>query len=263
MIQVKRQLAIRLLAAATVSAWTALCAVTSADAQPGNRFVLDDNQFNSWVFNNNGGSYDPDSELTLAIESIDRTCHLNSDQMQKLRLAGRGDYARFKQQLDEVRAQYVGKSYDQNDIGDVYQKIQPLTARYQTGLLGNSSLFSKVIHRALSPEQIEEYEAAQADRNKTRHAAKVRLFVALFERTCPLTATQRDALVDVLLANTRPPKRSSEYDWYVVLVQAAKIPDARLTAFLDDAQMKVFKQSMQQARGLEMHLKQQGVLPDP
>jgi len=233
------------------------CIASRARSQ---EFVLDDNQFDQWVFNGIGGSPDANTETTLMIEAIDRACHLSKAQQDILRLAGVGDFARFKQQVDEVRQKYAGKTYDQNEIGNIYQKLQPLTARCQAGLLGDASLFSKVLRHTLTPEQLEEYEATTVERRKARHAAKVRLFVAILERSCPLKSTQRDALVDLLLAETRPAKRASEYDWYVVLVQAAKIPDDKFKAFLDEAQVQQLKKSTQQARGYEQMLKQQGIL---
>ena len=123
--------------------------------------------------------------------AVNRTCHLTDPQQDKLRLAGRGDFARFDQRLDELRDQYVGKTYDQNEIGKVYQAIQPLNAAYQAGLLGPTSLFAKVVRGTLMPEQLEEYEAEQSERLRARHAANVRLFVAMFERRCPLMEEQR------------------------------------------------------------------------
>jgi hypothetical protein len=128
-------------------------------------------------------------------------------------------------------------------------------------MLGPTSLFAKVVHQVLTPEQKEEFEAAEAERRKTRHAAKVRLFVAILERSCPLKSSQRDAIVELLLKETRPALRSSEYDWYVVIVQAAKIPDKKLKPILDPAQMKYVKKITDQARGMEGTLKQMGVLP--
>jgi hypothetical protein len=226
------------------------------------QFVLTDEQFQQWVFNGNRQTIDEDSELSLSVDAVDRTCHLNDAQKEKLRLAASGDFARFKLQIDELRKQYVGKSYDQNDIGDIYGKIQPLTARYQAGLLGESSLFAKVLHRTLTPEQRKEFEAGQRERLKARHAAKVRLFVAIFEQSCPLKATQRDSLVELLLKETRPAKRSSEYDWYVVIIQAGKIPDEKLKSILDARQMEILKKSTRQAQGMELQLKRSGVLPD-
>ena len=125
-------------------------------------------------------------------------------------------------------------------------------------MLGPNSLFAKVVHRVLTPEQREEYEAAEAERRKTRHAAKVRLFVAILEQSCPLKSSQRDALVDLLLKETQPALRSSEYDWYVVIVQAAKIPDSKLKPILDKAQMTFVKKITGQARGMEAHAQTNG-----
>ena len=107
------------------------------------------------------------------------------------------------------------------------------------------------MHQSLTPEQREEYEAAEAERRKSRHAAKVRLFVAILEQSCPLKSTQRDAMVELLLKETRPALRSSEYDWYVVIVQAAKIPDSKLKPILDQAQLTYVKKITGQARGME------------
>src|SRR3954452_12381859 len=223
------------------------CAVAvgsrQANGQRG-QFKMDDNQFNQWVFNNNGGgaargAVDDDSELVLKVEAVDRACHLTPEQKEKLKLAASGDFARFKHEVDQLRAQMVGKSYEQNEINELYQKIQPLNARYQAGLLGNTSLFAKVLHNLLDAEQREKYESAELERLRARHDAKVRLFVAMFEQNCPLTSKQRDFLVELLLTDTKPAKRQSQYDWYVVIVQIAKIPDKKLEPILDKSQLKV------------------------
>jgi hypothetical protein len=237
----------------------AVCFAQPAHAQ--NKFVMGDDQFNQWLYQGNGQAADEDSEITLMVESVDRSCHLNEEQKNKLRLAGHGDYARFSQKVDDLRSECVGKSYDQNTMNELYQKFEPLQTQYQAGMLGSTSLFAKVLQRALTPEQREEYEAAEAERRKTRLQAKVRLFVAILEQSCPLKSSQRNALVDVLLKETQPALRSSEYDWYVVVVQAGKIPDDKLKPTLDKAQLMYFKKITQQARGMEAQLKQAGVLP--
>jgi hypothetical protein len=241
----------------------AVCAVLfCADlCRAQNKFVMDDNQFNSWLFQGNGQPPDEDSEVTLMVEAMDRSCHLNAEQKAKLRLAGHGDYARFDQKVTDLRGECVGKTYDQNEMQTLFQKFQPLQEQYQAGMLGSTSLFAKVVNQALTPEQREEYDAAEAERRKSRHAAKVRLFVAILEQSCPLKSTQRDAMVELLLKETRPALRSSEYDWYVVVVQAAKIPDSKLKPILDQAQLTYVKKITGQARGYEGMLRQMGVLP--
>jgi hypothetical protein len=236
-------------------------ALPADPVQAQHKFVMDDNQFNGWLFQGTGQAPNQESEVTLMVEAIDRTCHLSAEQKEKLRLAGEGDYARFEQKVNDLRSECVGKTYDQNEIQALFQKFQPLTAQYQSGMLGPSSLFAKVVHRTLRPEQQEEYEAAEAERRKTRHAAKVRLFVAILEQSCPLKASQRDALVDLLLKETRPALRSSEQDWYVVIVQAAKLPDSKLKPILDQPQLTYVKKITAQARGMEPMLRQMGVLP--
>lgn len=258
MLQSTRNLSSRLIAAIAVCA--SLAVAVAADAQ-NNKFVLNDSQFNSWLYQGSGQPPDPDSEATLTIEAIDRTCHLNAEQKEKLLLAAQGDFARFNQQVDDLRSEMVGKSYDQKEFQELYQKIQPLTQRYQAGMLGSTSLFAKVVHQVLEPEQQEEYEAAEAARRKIRHGAKVRLFVALLEQSCPLKSSQRDAFVSLLLKDTQPPLRASEYDWYVVIVQVAKIPDTKLKPILDQAQLTFLKKILAQGRGMEGHLQRIGVLP--
>src|SRR4051794_20213195 len=85
----------------------AVCAVLyCADlARAQNKFVMDDNQFNSWLFQGNGQPPDEDSEVTLMVEAMDRSCHLNAAQKEKLRLAGHGDYARFDQKVTDLRSE--------------------------------------------------------------------------------------------------------------------------------------------------------------
>jgi hypothetical protein len=245
---------------ASLAVWTLVLPADLARAQ--NKFVMDENNFNGWLYQGTSQIPDEDSEITLMVEAIDRSCHLNAEQKEKLRLGGHGDFARFEQKVNDLRSECIGKTYDQAEIQELYQRFQPLTAQYQAGMLGPTSLFTKVVHQVLTPEQKEEFEAAEAERRKSRHAAKVRLFVAILERSCPLKSSQRDAMVDLLLKKTRPALRSSEYDWYVVIVQAGGIPDSKLKSILDPVQLKYLKKITGQARGMEAMLKQTGVLPN-
>jgi hypothetical protein len=224
---------------------------------------MTEEQFDQFVYNGNGNKLSNEDEISVAVDAIDRICHLSAAQQDKLQLAARGDFVRFQQRVDELRTEYVGKSYDQNDLSKIIEKIQPLSTTYRAGLLGPSSLFVKVIRRTLTAEQLEEYDAAEAERLKQRYSDKVRLLVAVFEETCPLKDNQRSALVELLLTETKPPKRPSQYDWYVVLAQASKIPEQKFSAILDPAQMRVLKKSLERGRSIAAFLKQQDILPGP
>ena len=123
----------------------AVCAVLFCDSlvHAQNKFVMDDNQFNGWLFQGTGQAPDEDSEVTLMVEAMDRSCHLNAEQKEKLRLAGHGDYARFDQKVNDLRSECVGKTYDQKEMQELYQKFQPLQEQYQAGMLGSDLLVCK------------------------------------------------------------------------------------------------------------------------
>jgi hypothetical protein len=246
-------------AAAPLVAWALTLPAGPAHAQ--NKFVMDENQFTGWLYQGSAQNPDEESEVTLMVDSIDRTAHLTAEQKEKLRLAGHGDYARFEQKVNDLRNECIGKTYDQNETQELYQKFQLLRNELQAGMLGSTSLFAKVVHRVLTPEQQEEYEAADAERRKASHAAKVRLFVAILEQSCPMKASQRDAFVELLLKETQPALRPSEYDWFVVIVQAAKIPDSKLAPILDPKQLAYIKKLTGARVGMEPMLRNMGVLP--
>jgi hypothetical protein len=247
-----------MMAIVTVVSWIGgLQAVTAQ-----NHFTLDESQFDAWLYGNSNRVDDVDSQITLAIEGVDHVCHLTGAQSDKLRLAGQGDYSRFDRQADELRSELVGTTYNQNEIGDVYQKVRPLATTYQAGLLGRSSLFAKVIRSTLTPEQTGEYAAAEKERLKANHAAQVKLFVAMLERGCPLTSAQRTRLVELLRSETKPALRSGQYDQYVIPAQCSAIKEEKFTAILDEAQFRVLNKTLQQGRGLRRQLVQQGILAD-
>jgi hypothetical protein len=238
----------------------AVCCCGSGSAQ--DTFELNDQTFNQWLFNTSQGTFDQTSELTLNLEAVDRICGLNEEQKQKLSIAAHGDYARFSRQVDALKEKYVGKSYDQNQVGEIYQKIQPLAQVYQAGLLGDESLFAKTLGRTLTSEQSEKYQQADEDRRRTRYTTKVGLFVLTVERTCPLTEKQRKALIDMLVAETEPPKRFGQYDWYVIMYKASKVPDAKYEAIVDEAQLRQIKVVLRQGQGMGHFLKQQKLIDE-
>src|SRR5690606_5181142 len=128
------------IASAAVNA--ALMGTSIVNAQ--NQFDLNEQTFNQWLYGNSRG-LDVASALAAEIEGIDRICSLTREQKTKLKLAGRGDEVRFTERVNELRTNLVGKSYDQNEVNEIYQQIQPLAAEYRAGVLGKSSLFHKVL----------------------------------------------------------------------------------------------------------------------
>lgn len=223
-------------------------------------FELNEQTFNQWVFSSTQGSFSPDSEVSLHVEAVERVCGLTDSQKAKLLTAAHGDFARFSHQVDNLRAKYVGKSYSQNEIGQIYQKFQPLSQAYQAGLLGDNSLFSKVLARTLTLEQAAKFDEIEAARARSRYAAKIGLFVVTLDRRCAFTEKQRADLVELLLAETKPPKTFGQYDWYVIMYQAGKVPDEKYEQIVDAAQMRQIKRTLQQGAGMQHFLRQQKLI---
>lgn len=225
-------------------------------------FELNEQTFNQWLFSTSQGKFDGEAELKLHLEATDRVCGLSEEQKENLQLAGRGDYARFSRQVDELKRKYVGKTYDQNEVGNVYQKLQPLSQAYQAGLLGDSSLFAKVRANTLTSEQAAKFDHMEAKRRQARFAAKVGLFIMTVERSCPLTDKQRTALKELFLAEMKPPKQFGQYDWYVIMYEASKVPEAKYEAILDEAQAKQFKLTLRQGQEFQHFLRQQKLIDE-
>jgi hypothetical protein len=228
--------------------------------------VYSDEQFDQWVF---GGGKNlatvrasTDSLLTMQIEEIDRACGLTEAQKQKLRLAGKGDLKRFFDVYDEKKRKFQTLKSDQNRINEVFQEIQPLQASIASGLFGEGSIFAKTVGKTLEPPQAERFEKVTREKRAYRYRARVELAVNLLDNYVGFTADQRRRLAAVLAEETRPPKKFGRYDYQVVILQASKLPEARLRPiFPDDAQWRKVRRQMDQVKGLELYLKNNGFLP--
>ncbi len=119
---------------------------------------------------------------------------------------------------------------------------------------------AKVLQRTLDPEQTAQLEQQETARRKFRYEAKVGLVVAALESGIPLRDEQRQKLLKVLLEETRPPRQFGQYDYYVVLYQAAKLDEGKLKPIFDDDQWRALTQLFAQIQGIEAHLKRTGVL---
>lgn len=234
-----------------------------------NAFVANEAQFDQWVFGNMGMGNAAaargklDSLLVLNVEDVDRTCGLTPVQKKKLILAGRGDIKRFFDRVDEVRKKFTkDKNFNfQNQFQQVWQEIQPLQTTFNAGLFGSDSIYGKAIHATLTPEQAEKHERVVTDRLHYRYWARVDLAMELLNNEVGFTDDQRKQLVKLLHDETKPPRKMGQNDYYVVLYQLSRIPEAKIKPVFEDIQWRFLKRQLDQGRGMEMFLKQQGFLP--
>lgn len=230
-------------------------------------WVMSDPQFDQWVFGAGGGNANAarsrlESLLRLQVEDLARACKLTDEQKTKLRLAGRGDIKRYFDKVEQQRRKYRNKQYDQNEIGQVFQEIQPLQAPLRTGVFGDGSIYSKTVRNVMTPEQVQNYETSQRELRAFRYRARIELVVATLGRSVGMSADQRRQFAKVLNEETRPPREFGQNDYQVALLQAAKVPEEKLKPIFDDAQWRVLGRHFEQVRALEQVIRQNGYVPD-
>jgi hypothetical protein len=235
-----------------------LCSAAAAQ-----EFVLTEEQFNQWLTNNNQSAAEQfESQVTMQISALDRVCKLSPDQRRKLELAGRGDAARFESQIAALRTELVNKSYNNNEINDVFQRIQPFQQKFQRGILGEDSMFKKIVAKTLSGEQQSRYDQEQRNRRTADYAARVDMYVAMVDRAAPMSDQQREALLKLFRKHTRPPKQFGQQPIYYVMYQASKIPQTELKKLFDEAQLKIIEKAFRQGASYKNMLERQGFLFD-
>lgn len=232
-----------------------------------NGFIINDAQFDQWVFGNMGvanagvARTKLDSLLTLNVDDLDRSCGLTRVQKKKLLLAGHGDIKRFFDQIEDVRKKYTKNKNDQNQWQQVWQEIQPFRNAFNSGFFAGESIYAKTIKGTLTPEQVVKHEAVSRDRTLYRYWARVDLAMELLNNQVGFTDDQRRQLVKLLTEETKPPRRLGDNDYYVVLYQLSKIPEAKIKPVFEDIQWKFLKRQLDQGRGMAMFLKQNGFVP--
>jgi hypothetical protein len=241
-----------------------------ARAAAPNQVVLTPETIDQWIF---GGVImrDPtntsarqmdlrcQSLIDMRIDAVDRICHLTDAQKAKLRLAASGDVKKFRDSYLQLSSKYVNTKRDPNDVNEVFALIQPLRTQWQTGILGDQSLFQRVIPATLQPQQVTAFQEEETSRNKIRYQAKVKLAITSLDNTLALTDKQRTAFEQLLL-NTPPPKIFGQMDYYYVLTQLSKLPEEKLKPIFDARQWKIIQQAVQRGRAFQNMLVQQGVM---
>jgi len=252
----------RLLTALLIALVWASQGATSAFGQLG----FTDQQFEQWVFQQYGNAATARTKLKEALElyteDIDRTCGLSEFQKRKLRLAGRGDIERFFRTFEKVKQKFQLIRNDQQKVNQIFQDVTPLQAQMTTGLFTRDSLLQKCLVNTINREQFLKYVKVDQERRSFHHEAKIGIVITMLNQSVPITSEQRRQLVGLLRRETRPPRKSSQYDYYAMMHQISKIDEAKLTLILDDIQWQVFKKQLAQMRGMEQWLKQNGILFD-
>jgi hypothetical protein len=235
-----------------------------APAQP--EFFLSEENFDIWVFGNTRSGPAArtrlETQLKLQVDEVDRVARLSAAQRKTLELAGRGDIKRFFDRVEQKRKEFQLVRNDQQKFSDFYQELRTLQLVFNGGLIGDGSFFAKALKKTLAGEQSAAYGAVVRERESIRQQFRVGQVLATLDNAVGLKADQRQRLLELMTNETRPPKKSGQYDQYVVLLQLARLPEDRLKPIFNDAQWRLFSQHLDRARGLETFLSGQDLLPD-
>ncbi len=228
-------------------------------------------QLDSFVFGNLGaGSAGAtrsqfESQLTLHIEELARSVELLPPQKKKLLLAGRGDMKRYFDRIEEVRQKYLSDPNFQfnTQVQQIWRDLQPLQTSYNSGLFGEGSLFAKTMRVMLTPDQARKVEEVERERMLFHYWSRVDLGLELLSCEVGFTEDQYARLIELLRAETRPPRKMArQFDVYVVVYQLGHIPEKKIRPIFEDYQWPLMARALQQGRALEPLLRQQGFEPD-
>jgi hypothetical protein len=255
---------LRLLAVALLGPLIA-CADARAQGVPA-RPAWTDEMFDQWIFQQDrdaaGARKRLDWFLEARVEDIDRACSLTDEQKKKLQLAGRGDVKHFFDRYEVVKHKFQLVKNDEQKMQQIWQDISPLQTSLQAGLFHEDSLMAKSLHNVLTGAQSAKYDALARERRAFHHRATIERAVAMLEQSMPLRDAQRRGLIALLMKQTKPARKSSQYDYYLVMYQLGRVPEDILKPLFDKAQWKVVNRQLDQYKRVLPFLKQSGQWPD-
>lgn len=234
--------------------------------EPANRqFFMDDNNFEVNVFQPSGNAKQArtqiETKLRLQLDELTRVCDLTDAQKQKLKLAASSDVKKVFDEYEVIRKKFHDSKHDQDAWNQAWQEVQPLQQKMQAGLFGDGSFFSKSIRKTLSEEQLSKFEDVNQERRRFRYRASIESAMVSLENSVALLHSQHEAIVKLLLEETKPPTSFGQYDQQVVLYQMSRVPESKLKPILNERQWKALQAQINLNRGMEQFLIQQGFLP--
>jgi len=220
-------------------------------------------QFEQWVFNRMGGAGIARNRLKAALElhidEINRFCGMTEPQKRKLQLAGQGDIKRFFDRVDEAKRRYLLVMNDQNH--NIWEDVQPLQNALNVGIFGDESIFAKTVKTTLDSEQAAMLAENEASRSRNRYQVTIDWFVTHIDKMLGMTAEQRSRLAN-LLKETPPPRRFGSSDYYYLMYRIGQFAEDRVRPIFDDLQWRLFSVQLNQARGMQQWLKNNGMIED-
>lgn len=144
------------------------------------------------------------------IEKVHRLVRLSDEQRAKLRVAMEADVSRLAEEIDAIRALYVGQKVELGEDGAGQERYRKLTEdvrecqRLMAAAFGPAALLSKVLGDTLDEPQLKRYTETMAARRGTIWKALIGSVLGAHEGVLGLTQAQHEAIEALLMADVPP-----------------------------------------------------------
>jgi hypothetical protein len=221
-------------------------------------------QVDQWIFSRWGGAAASktrlEANLALRIDDIDRACAATELQKKKLKLAGMGDIKRYYDRVEDLKRKYTTGNSSPQFNTNIWQEMQPLQLELNGGLFGEASIFVKTIKSTLGSDQAKRYQELMRRRGDELRRATIEWFVVHLDKALGLSDLQRGRLVELLSSETPPPERFGQADFWFLMYQMTRLPEAKVKAILDEPQWRLLSRQFIQARGMGPWLRSNGLI---
>lgn len=229
-----------------------------------NDFMADVVNFDRQVFMGSGSAESSrarmNAYLKLKLDEINRTCDLTESQLAKLKLAARGDIKRYFDQVDAARNKFSSLQNTPGGFEAIWPEITLLQQKQQQGIFDQGSLLEKTLNQTLTENQRSRYQQVIGERHRFRYEAAIDVALTQVEAQVILRREQHEALVKMLLDETRPPLKYGRHDVQYVKYALSRLPGARLKALLDDQQWRQLQPRLVEGRTLAVILANEGII---
>jgi hypothetical protein len=240
--------------------------IDAGDLRLRGRIVIGRREFDHWASGRVPGIDEVRDRYESALKSrVDRTVRLyglSEAQTKKLQLAGRGDIKRLLDRVEETRKKARTPARDADEFQAVVPDDRPLHLMPSAELFGEGSLFAKTLKTTVTKEQFSRYEKVALEVSLRHHRATLQWVLGTWDQTLALNSEQHRRLEALLIRETRPPKRFGEEDYFGVLFQISRLPEATLKPLFSEDQWAKLCVQLLEAKRKEPALKKDGYVPD-
>jgi hypothetical protein len=203
-----------------------------------------------------------ESALKARVDKLERQYGLSAAQKKKLVVAGRGDIKHFLDRWEETQSEILLTVIGRDAERDLLEDVKSLQLRAQRDLFGEESILTKTLRKTLTAEQSARFEKAAREVILARYRATLMWVLGTLDEMLGLIPRQHQQLETLLTEETRPPRRFGEEDYYGVMCQLGRVPEAKLRPIFDDGQWFKLSRQLAEAKRKEETLRLKGYLPE-